>query len=93
MHRLCREWLDLSKIIEILWEPPDEAVAVGGEGEPIDWLEDLEATFGPMQHSDKEVNSAKIRMFAASAEHAMQGQMLYKVPGVDKGYARVAPMG
>ena len=55
--------------------------------------EDKDSAFGPMQHGDKTLSSAQIRMFVAAAEHAMQQQMLCRVPGVDKGYSRVAPMG
>ena len=83
------EWVDLSRIIDSLWEPPEGADA---EME-ADEEQDMDDTFGPMQHSDKKLSSAQIRMFAASAEHAMQNQMLCQVPGIDKGYSRVAPMG
>ena len=80
------EWKDLSEVVESMWtRPGDDAV----ESED----EDKDSAFGPMQHGDKTLSSAQIRMFVAAAEHAMQQQMLCRVPGVDKGYSRVAPMG
>ena len=59
----------------------------------LDEDEDMDAAFGPMQHADMKLSSGHIRQFVAAAEYAMQEQMLSRVPGVDKGYSRVAPMG
>ena len=80
------EWKDLSEVVESMWTRPGND---GVESED----EDKDSAFGPMQHGDKTLSSAQVRMFVAAAEHAMQQQMLCRVPGVDKGYSRVAPMG